>query len=77
MRTLAEKLYLDSECGALCELPKVGSALENPYVYDASAQELKAMSSAGLVRIVDEKRRAGASGRLDGLIERLTFERLR
>lgn len=74
MRTLAETVYLDSEFGALSELPNVGSSLENPYVYDASAHELKAMASSGLLRIVDEHRSGDGP---DGLIRRLTFERLR
>jgi hypothetical protein len=74
MRTLAESVYLDSEFGTLSELPNAGSWLENPYVYDASAHELKAMASEGLVRIVDERRSGDGPG---ALIRRLTFERLR
>ena len=74
MRTLAQSTYLDSECGTLSELPSVGTPLENPYVYDASARELKAMASEGLVKIVEERRHHEGSA---GLISRLTFERLR
>ncbi len=74
MRTLAENIYLDSEPGALTELPNVGSSLENPHVYDASANELKTMASNGLLRIVDERRGSAESG---GLIRCLIFERLR
>jgi len=74
MRTLAQSTYLDSECGTLSELPSVGTPLENPYVYDASARELKAMASEGLVKIVEERRHHEGLG---GLISRLTFERLR
>ena len=74
MRTLAQSAYLESEFGALSELPSVGSSLENPYVYDASAREIKAMASEGLVKIVDERR--GSDG-LSGLINHLTFRRLR
>jgi hypothetical protein len=74
MRTLAESTYLDSEFGILCELPSVGTSLENPYVYDASARELKAMALRGLVKIVEERRRHGGPAEL---ISRLTFERLR
>jgi len=74
MSTLAQNAYFDSEFGALSELPSAGSPLENPYVYDASARELKAMASRGLVRIVEEKRRDDGS---QELISRLTFERLR
>ncbi len=73
MTTLAETFYLDSEFGGLHELPRVGSHLENPYVYDASARELKAMASEGLVKIVDEHHTEGH----ERLINRLTFERLR
>ena len=73
MQTLAQTAYLDSEPGALSELPSVGTSLENPYVYDASAKEMKEMASQGLVKIVEEQR----SGRLGELISRLTFERLR
>ena len=74
MRTLAQSAYLDSEFGTLSELPSSGSPLENPYVYDASARELKVMASEGLLKIVDERRGDGDRG---GLISRLTFERLR
>ena len=73
MRTLAETAYLESDFGSLSELPSSGSPLENPYVYDASARELHAMASQGLVRIVDERRDAAG----DGLISRVVFERLR
>jgi hypothetical protein len=74
MQTLAQTAYLDSEPGTLCELPSAGTPLENPYAYDASARELKAMASQGLVKIVEERRHHGDGGKL---ISRLTFERLR
>lgn len=73
MRTLAQSLYLDSCFGTDEELPHAGSALENPYVYDAAAQELKAMAAKGLVVITAEHTvRAGE----DLLITRLRFKRL-
>ena len=43
MQTLALATYLDSAFGTLNELPSAGTPLENPYVYDTSAWELKAM----------------------------------
>ena len=73
MQTLTQRVYLDSEFGSLSELPSTGTTLENPYVYDASAREIKAMASEGLVKIVEERRVAGDAG----LINHLTFERLR
>lgn len=73
MQTLAQRAYLDSEFGTLSELPSAGSSLENPYVYDASAREIKAMAGEGLVEIVDERHGDGR----DRLISRLTFTRLR
>ena len=74
MRTLADHVYLDSSFDTLIELPSAGSTLENPYVYDSTARELKGMASRGLLKIVDE-RRIGVGQ--DGLISKLTFQRLR
>jgi hypothetical protein len=54
MQTLAHSAYLDSTFDAACELPHVGSALENPFVYDASARELKQLSERGLIEILAE-----------------------
>ena len=73
MRTLAERAYLDSGFDTVVELPRAGSALENPYVYDAVARDLGEMASTGLVKIVDAWRGEDR----DGLIRRLTFQRLR
>lgn len=74
MRTLAQAAYLDSCFGVESELPHAGSALENPFVYDASAREIKQLAERGLVEIVAERRR-----QLDdeALIAHLSFRRLR
>jgi hypothetical protein len=74
MRTFAQCVYLESEFGTVSALPRAGTSLENPYVYDASARELMSMASQGLVRIVDDRLSDHGPG---GLICRLTFERLR
>ena len=73
MYTLAQTAYLDSSFGIEQELPRAGSALENVYVFDASARELKAMAAKGLLEIVEEHvtRVAG-----EFLIDRLRFRRL-
>lgn len=70
MRTLARTVYLDSQLGVDSELPRAGSALEHPLVYDDAAREIKRLADEGLVEIVDERRR-------DSLIDRLCFRRIR
>ena len=65
---------MDARPGVPTELNSAGTTFENPYVYDSVARDLKAMTDAGLLKIVHEKTRSGASG---PLIERITFERLR
>jgi hypothetical protein len=73
MYTLAQSVYLDSTFGVEEELPHAGSALENPYVYDASARELKDMAARGLLKIVEE--RVSRRGE-EALIDRLRFRRV-
>jgi hypothetical protein len=73
MYTLAQSAYLDSTFGVDEELPRAGSALENPYVFDASARELKAMAAKGLVEIVEEHTTRVAD---ESLIDRLRFKRV-
>ncbi len=74
MTTLAQTLYLDSEFGIPLDVPRVGSTLENPFVYDSVARELKAMAERGLIEIVAEHQRQVSS---DQLIDNLRFRRLR
>ena len=74
MRTLAEAAYLDSSFDEAVELPHAGSPLENPFVYDVSARELKALAEQGLLEIVTERTAQFADERL---ISHLSFRRLR
>lgn len=74
MSTLAYCAYLDSEFGIPQELPHVGSALENCYVFNDAATDLKSMAEKGLVKIVFERTNDNA---LDSLIDKLIFVRLR
>jgi len=73
MRTLADTVYSESQFDELCELPKSGSSLENPYVFDAVARDLKAMAERGLLEIVGE---GAVSTGQDVLIDHLTFKRM-
>ena len=74
MQTLAHAAYLDSSFGAISELPHAGSPLENPFVYDDAARELKQLAARGLVEIVSERTRQVAD---EELIDHLSFKRLR
>ena len=73
MSSLAQSLFLDSELRVEQELPRAGSALENPYVYDAVAREIKQMAQRGLVEIVQEHRSHAG----EPLIRSLRYRRLR
>ena len=74
MRSLVRSIYLDSQLGVPTDLDAAGTALENPYVYDSAARDLKAMADEGLVKIVHEQVRHGSPERLIG---RISFARLR
>lgn len=74
MRSLLQSIYLASQPGELTELDPAGTGLENPYVYDSAARELKAMAAEGLVTIVREETRRAEGG---DLIDRIAFERVR
>jgi hypothetical protein len=71
--TLVRSVYLDSEFGVPTELEAAGTSLENPYVYDSAARELKRMADQGLVKINSEVRHEPA----ERLIRRINFTRLR
>jgi len=72
--SLAQTVYLDSEFGVAQDLPRAGSTLENPFVYDAVAKELKDMADRGLIEIVSERVSEVAR---ETLIDRLSFRRIR
>ena len=71
---LAHSVFLESEIGAIEELPRSGTALENPFVFDAVANDLKRMVASGLVEVVDERRTVSGS---DTLIDLFRYRRLR
>jgi hypothetical protein len=74
MSTLVQTVYLDSEFGVATDLQAAGTSLENPYVYDSAARELKSMAQEGLVKIVREQ---VADGVAEPLIRHISFARLR
>ena len=74
MNSLIRSVYLDSEFGVATDLEAAGTSLENPYVYDSAARELKSMAQEGLVKIIREQVAQGVS---EPLIKHITFTRLR
>jgi len=74
MRNLSTTIYLEADVGVPTDVEPAGTPLENPYVYDSVARELKAMAEEGLLRVVSEScARDGA----DAPIDRISFVRLR
>lgn len=74
MRTLAYTCYLETRPGAENTLPRGGTALEIPLVYDRAAREVRALSAQGLVTITEERNVPSADG---DLIQYVAFRRLR
>ena len=74
MRTLSTRIYLDADVGVPTDVEPGGTPLENPYVYDSVARELKAMARNGLLRVVSERYREGDA---EAPIDRISFVRLR
>lgn len=74
MSSLALSLFLDSQIYVDQELPRAGTTLENPFVYDAVARDFKQMAKRGLVQIVQEKTQGGSE---EALIELLRYRRVR
>ena len=74
MNTIAKSIYSNASIGTPISLPKAGTALENRYVFDSSAREIKAMAGRGLVKIVSERR---ASEHESALITDICFARVR
>ena len=74
MRTLSRSIFLSADVGVSVDVEPAGTSLENPYVYDSVARDLKAMEREGLLRVVNEKSR---QGNVDGPIDRISFIRLR
>ncbi len=74
MNSLVHSVYLDSQFGVATDLEAAGTSLENPYVYDSAARELKSMAEEGLVKIIREQVAQGAQ---EPLIRHISFARVR
>jgi hypothetical protein len=74
MTSLSRSIYLAADIGIPTDVLPAGSSLENPYVYDSVARELKSMADEGLLEVVSVDHRPGDA---EPLIERISFARLR
>jgi len=73
MMTIAWHCYLETEPGSTVRLPKAGTGMENPFVFDACAFETKHLGEQGRVQVVS-KRQEHAAG--ESLITDLVFARI-
>ncbi len=72
--TLAERLFHGARRGETVSLPRAGTHLENPFVYDAVVREIKDIATGfGGLDVLTE-RHAGA-GVNDDLIAEFVFRR--
>ncbi len=76
MTTIADSLFATAPIGQPVELPRAGSWLENDYVYDATAREIKQRARAGCVEIVEERQLPSGPVGDEPLITHLAFRRL-
>ncbi len=74
MHSSPERLYQEAIIGSTIALPKAGTRLENRYVFDAAAREVRAMAERGLVEIVTEHRTGVHES---SLITEIVFVKLR
>ncbi|HLO96823.1 MAG TPA: hypothetical protein VK195_21150 [Burkholderiaceae bacterium] len=73
MGTISRALFLESRIGELVELPRCGSALELPWVYDRVAEDICAMEKSGQVEVIARQVRQVQG---ETLITHLAFRRL-
>jgi hypothetical protein len=73
MRNITDQIFASAPIGAVTEPPRAGTALENIFVYDAVARDIKARASNGCAEITEE--RVVLAGD-EEVIAQLSFRRL-
>lgn len=73
MGTISKDLFLDSAVGDLVELPRCGTALELPWVYDGVAADICELAQTGQVELIDRQVQQVHG---EQLITHLAFRRL-
>ena len=72
--SIARQLFAQAPIGEPVRLPQAGTSLENPYVFDSVAREIKsAASQYGALEVLEERTVHDAP---DALISEFVFRRL-
>jgi hypothetical protein len=64
MSTIASQLLRETPLGTSSRLPRAGTSLENPWVYDAVGRELRELAKQGLIEVVAEREEPVGESRL-------------
>ena len=71
--SIARQIFAQAPVGEPVRLPQAGTSLENPYVFDSVAREIKFAGSAfGELEVIEERTHASD----DSLIVDFVFRRL-
>jgi hypothetical protein len=73
MGTISQELFLASTIGERVELPRCGTALELPWVYDDVAEDICALARSGKVEVLARQVQQVQG---EPLITHLAFRRL-
>ncbi|MEK8050055.1 hypothetical protein AACH10_07385 [Ideonella sp. DXS22W] len=72
--SIARQIFAQAPLGEPVRLPQAGTSLENPYVFDSVAREIKfAGSEFGALEVIEERTLSGSD---DALIVDFVFRRL-
>lgn len=75
MVSIADRVLASVDVGAPTELPREGTWLEDPYLYDRVAWEMQCHAERGTVEILQRQQQRTISGQT--LVSHLQFRRLR
>ena len=74
MGSISKDLFLESRIGERVELPRCGTTLELPWVYDRVAEDICALARSGKVEVIARQVQQVQG---EPLITHLAFRRLR
>lgn len=73
MNSLAIDLYMEARSGEPTALPRAGSSLEHPLVYDRVARDIRTLADRGLIEIVEVHQGQAFD---ETVIDKLVFRKL-